>query len=115
VEIRQHLSDTGLYKRSRQAFHKLCSRLEIDQVASPPHRLLVRDYLSHLAVAGVVASIRALHRTDLGSRDVYKAEADRVMDSVQERLQSFLEALRAEEVPDVERFAAKHPRPEEKP
>lgn len=77
-----------------------------------------------LAVAGIVGSLRALHLAH--QRGIYEAEADRVMDRVQKRLQSshpnggvtfdeYVEALRAEGVPDVERFAAEYPRPEEKP
>ena len=73
------------------------------------------------AVVGVVGSLGAIRRAH--QRAIYEAEAARVMDRVQTRLQSshpmggatydeFLEAAKAEGV-DVERFAAEYPRPEE--
>ena len=77
-----------------------------------------------LAVTGVVGSLRALHLRMIYEAE--EAEAYRVMDRVRKRLQSshpnggvtlneYVEALRAEGVADVERFAAEYPRPEEKP
>ena len=77
-----------------------------------------------LAGAAFVGTLHAIHRVYL--RRVYEAEADHVMDHVMERLKpshpnggvTFDEnvaALRAEGVPDVERFTAEYPRPKEKP
>jgi uncharacterized iron-regulated membrane protein len=88
---------------------------------------LIRWVWFFLAVAGIAGSLYALHRAH--QREIYKAheaEADRVMDRVQKRLQSshpdggvtfeeYVKALRAEGVPGAERFAAEYPRPEEKP
>lgn len=88
---------------------------------------LIRWVWLFLAVAGIVGSLRALHGAH--QREIHKAqeaEADRVMDRVQKRLQSshpdggvtfeeYVKALTAEGVPGAERFAAEYPRPEKEP
>ena len=88
---------------------------------------LIRWVWFLLAVAGILGSLRALHAAHQRDiRKAYEAEADRVMDRVQKRLQlshpdgrvtfeDYVKALKAEGVPGAERFAAEYPRPETKP
>lgn len=82
---------------------------------------LMRWMWFFLAVAAILGSLRALHNMHQREiRKAYEAEADRMMDRVQKRLQSshpdggvtfeeYVKALRAEGVPDAERFAAEYP------
>src|SRR5881396_967405 len=82
--------------------------------------------LASLRCRGILGSLHALHiarQRDI--RRAYEAEADRLMDRVQKRLQSshpdgrvtfddYVKALKAEGVPGAERVAAQYPRPETK-
>jgi len=88
---------------------------------------LIRWVWLFLAVAGIVASLYALHRAH--QREIHKAheaEADRLMDRVQKRLQAshpgggvtfedYVKALKAEGVPGAERFAAEYLRSKDNP
>jgi len=87
---------------------------------------LIRWFWLLFGVAGILGSLHALHiarQRDI--RRAYEAEADRLMDRVQKRLQSshpdgrvtfddYVKALKAEGVPGAERVAAQYPRPETK-
>jgi len=88
---------------------------------------LIRWLWVLLPLAGILASLPALHLARTREvQEAYEAEADRLMERVQKRLQlshpdgkitfeDYVKALKAEGVPGAERFAAEYLRSQTKP